>query len=162
METNIAYIALGSNLGNKRLNIENAIKLIGKIERTTLVRTSGIYKTVPEGRANQPSFLNAVAEIHTSLSTDNLLDRLMQAEKQIGRTRSGKRNEPRVIDLDILLYGQETYHLPHLIIPHPRMHRRRFVLEPLCEIAPDLIHPVLHKTMRALLKKLPYENNKNY
>ena len=154
MKTNIAYIALGSNLGNKRLNIETGIQLIKKISQTKFKRVSRLYKTPAEGKTNQPNFLNAVARIDTELDAETLLDELMSIEKRVGRVRTGEKNEPRVIDLDILLYGNEVYNNIRLTIPHPRMHQRRFVLEPLNEIAPDLVHPTLWKTIRILLNGL--------
>lgn len=162
MRKRSAYIALGSNLGNKRLNIIKAVWFIKNLKQTTFSRASGFYKTPAEGNHNQPNFINAVAEIKTFLSAITLLNELLKIEKRMGRIRTNKRWHPRPIDLDILLYNQETYRSPRLIIPHPRMHKRLFVLEPLCEIAPDLIHPVLRKPMKVLLKELLYENNKNY
>ena len=149
-----AYIALGSNLGDKRQNIKMAIRFIKQIGGTSVTGVSGFYRTPAEGRIQQPNFINAVIKIKTSLSALTLLRKLLRIEKTLGRVRVSGKLLPRTIDLDILLYGQKTYRLPHLTIPHPRMHRRRFVLEPLCELAPDLMHPVLHCPMKTLLTKI--------
>lgn len=163
-----AYIALGSNLGNKRQNIKMAIRSIKQLKDTSVTGISGLYQTLPEGRAYrqagnipQPNFINAAIEIQTSLPATTLLKELLRIEKTLGRVRvsglpAGRHGKllPRTIDLDILLYGRNSYRLPHLTIPHPRMHRRRFVLEPLCELAPDLMHPVLHCPMKILLTRI--------
>ncbi|MBI5779096.1 MAG: 2-amino-4-hydroxy-6-hydroxymethyldihydropteridine diphosphokinase [Planctomycetes bacterium] len=149
-----AYIALGSNLGDKQQNIKIAIRSIKQIKDTRVTGVSGIYRTPAEGNIQQPNYINAVIEMKTSLSAIALLKESSRIEKTLGRVRINDRLLPRTIDLDILLYGQKIYRLPHLTIPHPRMHKRRFVLEPLCELAPELMHPVLNKPICALLKKL--------
>jgi 2-amino-4-hydroxy-6-hydroxymethyldihydropteridine diphosphokinase len=162
MRKRIAYIALGSNLGNKRLNIIKAIWFINRLKQTTLTRVSRFYKIPTIGKPNQPNFVNAVVEIKTSLSVVNLLNEILKIEKRMERVQLCERWEPRVIDLDILLYNQDTYYSSRLIVPHPRMHQRRFVLEPLCDISPNLIHPVFYKSMRILMKELLYENNNKH
>jgi 2-amino-4-hydroxy-6-hydroxymethyldihydropteridine diphosphokinase len=149
-----AYIALGSNLGDKQQNIKQAIRSIKRLKNTSVIGISGLYRTLPEGNIPQPNFINAAIEIQTSLPATTLLKKLLRIEKTLGRIRVKDKLLPRTIDLDILLYGQKSYRLPHLTIPHPRMHQRRFVLEPLCELAPDLIHPVLHCPMKTLLTRI--------
>ena len=155
------YIALGSNLGDKRQNIKMAIRSVKQLKKTSVTGVSKLYRTLPENRAcrqagntPQPNFINAVIKIETTLPATTLLKELLRIEKTLGRIRIGGQLLPRTIDLDVLLYGRKSYRLPHLTIPHPRMHRRRFVLEPLCELAPDLTHPLLNKSICTLLKKL--------
>lgn len=157
-----AYIALGSNLGDKRQNIKMAIRSINQLKDTAVTGVSGLYRTLPEGNTPQPNFINAVIKMQTSLPATTLLKELLRIEKTLGRVRINSRLLPRTIDLDILLYGRKSYRLPHLTIPHPRMHRRRFVLEPLCELAPDLIHPVLYCPIKTLLTKISNEDNRHY
>ena len=130
-----AYVALGSNLGDREASIRRAAELIGAL------RLSLIRETEPWGYADQPLFLNAVAELETELPPHALLDRLLAVERELGRTREGPRYGPRVIDLDLVLYGDEELDEPGLTVPHPRLHERRFVLEPLAELAPEAIVP---------------------
>jgi 2-amino-4-hydroxy-6-hydroxymethyldihydropteridine diphosphokinase len=156
----IAYISLGSNLGNKRLNIAKALLLVGNLKKNTLTRVSDFYKTSSEGKNNQPSFINIVAEIRTFSPVINLLKGVLKIERKMGRVHLSERWEPRIIDIDILMYNNDIYYSSDLIIPHPRMHKRLFVLKPLCDISPDLVHPIFHKSIRVLLKELLYENNK--
>ena len=127
-----AYVGLGSNLGDREALIRRAAAAIGA------VRLSTIRETEPWGLAEQPPYLNAVAELETSLSARGLLDRLLAVERELGRERVGPRWGPRTIDLDLLLYGDETIDVPGLHVPHPRLHERRFALEPLAELDPDL------------------------
>jgi 2-amino-4-hydroxy-6-hydroxymethyldihydropteridine diphosphokinase len=143
----LAYVALGANLGDREASIRRAAELIGAR------RLSRIRETEPWGYTEQPRFLNAVAELETDESARDLLDRLLAVERQLGRTRAGPRYGPRTIDLDLLLYGDEVIVEPGLEIPHPRMHERRFVLEPLAELAPALTVPG-HGPLEALLAEL--------
>lgn len=136
MET--VYLALGSNVGDKEANLEAAISKIG--EKCTLLKRSSIYQTPPWGYQEQDFFLNMVVSVHTELNPVDLLAHLKSSEINIGRQPTF-RNGPRVIDIDILFYGQQVLAQPGLEIPHPRLHERAFVLVPLAEIAPDLIHP---------------------
>jgi 2-amino-4-hydroxy-6-hydroxymethyldihydropteridine diphosphokinase len=148
----VAYIALGTNLGDKRRNLNKALQFISFIRNTIITKVSSIYRTSAEGMRNQPNFLNAVIEVRTAMSSKTFLKTLLKTEKQMSRKRR-LGWEPRIIDLDILLYNNEVIRSRDLVIPHPRMHKRRFVLEPLSEIAPNLVHPVLKKQMKVLLNK---------
>jgi 2-amino-4-hydroxy-6-hydroxymethyldihydropteridine diphosphokinase len=130
-----AYVGLGSNLGDRERSIRRAAELIGAL------RLSTIRETEPWGIEDQPLFLNAVAEMETDLPPRRLLDHLLEVERTLGRTRDGARFGPRTIDLDLLLYGSETVAEPGLTVPHPRLHERRFVLEPLAELEPGLVVP---------------------
>jgi 2-amino-4-hydroxy-6-hydroxymethyldihydropteridine diphosphokinase len=130
-----AYIGLGSNLGDREQSIRRAAELIGAR------RVSTIRETEPWGIEDQPFFLNAVAELETDLPPRRLLDRLLVVERKLGRTRDSARFGPRTIDLDLLLYGDESIDRPGLQVPHPRLHERRFVLEPLAELEPSLVVP---------------------
>lgn len=145
----IAYIALGSNIGNRQKNLEIALDKISKIN--TITKQSAIHETKPVDYHDQPKFLNMAIEIETKLSPSELLKKLQEIENKIGRTRSIKKG-PRIIDLDILLYNNEIIDKPNLKIPHPAMHQRSFVLDPLSEIAPKIKHPVLNKTINELRK----------
>jgi len=130
-----AYVGIGANLGDREAVIRRAAELIGAS------RLSTIRETEPWGYADQPHFLNAVAELETDLPPRALLDRLLEVERELGRTRSEPRFGPRTIDLDLLLYGRETVNEPGLRVPHPRLHERRFALEPLAELDPGLEVP---------------------
>jgi 2-amino-4-hydroxy-6-hydroxymethyldihydropteridine diphosphokinase len=130
-----AYVGLGSNLGDREAAIRRAAELIGAR------RLSSICETEPWGIEDQPDFLNAVAELETELLPRALLDNLLELERELGRTRGGARYGPRTIDLDLLLYGDEIIDEPGLRVPHPHLHERGFVLEPLAELAPGLVVP---------------------
>jgi 2-amino-4-hydroxy-6-hydroxymethyldihydropteridine diphosphokinase len=131
----IAYVGLGSNLGDREALIRRAAELIGA------VRLSRLIETEPWGYENQPMFVNAVAEIETTLSPRQLLDQLLDVERRLGRERVGRQWGPRTIDLDLLLFGDEVIDEPGLVVPHPHLLRRRFVLEPLAELVPELKIP---------------------
>jgi 2-amino-4-hydroxy-6-hydroxymethyldihydropteridine diphosphokinase len=143
----IAYVALGSNLGDREAAIRRAAGLIGAR------RLSTIRETEPWGYADQPRFLNAVAEVETELGPRELLDRLLAVERELGRERTGPRYGPRTIDLDLLVHGGATVSEPGLEVPHPRLAERLFVLEPLAELAPDLEIPAAGR-VEALLRGL--------
>ncbi len=144
-------MAFGSNLGNRRENIERALAELA--EHCEIVAQSSIHETRPEGLRDQRDFLNGVVLVRTELPPERLLQLCKRIEQRLGRAR-GPRNGPRPIDLDVLFYADRILVRPGLRIPHPRLHRRRFVLEPLCEIAPDQLHPLLRQSARELLSKL--------
>jgi len=131
----IAYVGLGANLGDREATIRRAAELIGATRLSTLIETE------PWGYADQPRFLNAVAELETDEGPRALLERLLDLERALGRTREGPRYGPRVIDLDLLLYGDEVVDEPGLTVPHPHLHERGFALEPLAELDPELEIP---------------------
>ena len=131
----LAYVGLGANLGGREAAIRQASALLGAR------RLSSIRETEPWGVTDQPSFLNAVAETETGLAPRALLERLLELERELGRVRDGARWGPRTIDLDLLVYGSETIDEDGLTVPHPRLHERLFVLEPLAELAPGLVVP---------------------
>jgi 2-amino-4-hydroxy-6-hydroxymethyldihydropteridine diphosphokinase len=133
-----AYVALGSNLSNPDLQVKNAFVALGKLPDTSLVRQSSLYRTEPVGYDNQPDFINAVAEVCTSLNPEALLDALLSIEQDFGRERPFA-NAPRILDLDLLYYESVVIKTDFLTLPHPRMHLRAFVLLPLAEIAPNLV-----------------------
>ena len=135
-----AYIALGSNLGDPSAQIRSALSTLAAMLETRLVRHSSLYLNPPVGYLDQPDFVNAAAEIRTRLAPRDLLDQLLALERNQGRARDFP-NAPRTIDLDILLYGGHLVNEPGLVIPHPRMLERAFVLVPLAEIAPDAVVP---------------------
>jgi 2-amino-4-hydroxy-6-hydroxymethyldihydropteridine diphosphokinase len=131
----VAYVGLGANVGNREAQIREAAQLIGAD------RLSSLIETEPWGLEDQPRFLNAAAEVDTALPPRMFLERLLAVERRLGRLRTGKRWGPRTIDLDLLLYGFETIDEPGLVVPHPFLLERAFVLEPLCELAPMLEIP---------------------
>jgi 2-amino-4-hydroxy-6-hydroxymethyldihydropteridine diphosphokinase len=140
----IAYIGLGSNLGDRERLITEAAALIGAVRLSTLIETE------PWGYGNQPLFLNAVAELETRLTPRQLLDHLLDVERRLGRERVGPRWGPRTIDLDLLLYGDETIDEPGLVVPHPQLAKRDFVLQPLAELVPSLKIPGIGTVQDAL------------
>jgi len=146
----LAYIALGSNIGDRAKNLRAAIDLMNAVQGIAVLRVSSFRDTKPVGGPPQPDYLNAVAEVETDLAPAGLLAALQRIERQLGRTRDVHWG-PRTIDLDIVLMGDMIVDEPELTVPHPRMHERRFVLEPLCGLAPDAVHPLLKKTVRELL-----------
>lgn len=145
------YIGIGSNLGDRRANHREVIQRLGELPETRLMRASSLYESEPHGDA-KTWFVNSVIEVQTELSPSDLLKRLKTIETTMGRKRvKGKRWGSRVIDLDILLYDQEIVQTRTLKIPHPEMHKRRFVLLPLCELAPHLSHASLGSTISQIL-----------
>jgi len=130
-----SFVGLGANLGEPQRHVREAFRELDAIPHTRVVRASSLYRSQPLGYAEQPEFVNAVAQIETGLPAERLLAELHEIEARHGRSRSFA-NAPRTLDLDLLLYGELVLDLPHLKIPHPRMHERAFVLLPLVEIAP--------------------------
>lgn len=152
------YLGLGTNLGDKDRQLKCALAYLQ--ERVgTLVSLSSFYETAPWGFVSDHAFLNAVAAFETSLSPEELLRVTQEIERLMGRTQKSEHRQyhDRPIDLDILLYGDEIIEREELVLPHPEMTQRRFVMEPLAEIAPTLHHPLLGKTMQELLAELPEE-----
>lgn len=135
-----ACIALGSNLDEPRTQVERGIAALAELPRTRLLARSRLYRTPPWGVTDQPDFINAVAVLESALAARSLLDALIAIEADAGRVR-GVRNGPRVLDLDLLTYGLGLVDEPGLVVPHPRLHERAFVLVPLAEVAPDLEIP---------------------
>jgi 2-amino-4-hydroxy-6-hydroxymethyldihydropteridine diphosphokinase len=145
-DTVTVYLGLGSNLGNRQENLDQALKLLA--QRMRLGKVSSIYDTEPIGNVNQPRFLNMACEVFTRLSPEGLLALVKGIEQKMGRySRSG---EPRIIDIDVLLFGDKVINTRDLVVPHPQMAERSFVLVPLSEIAPDVVHPVTKKTIREM------------
>jgi len=151
---NQAYVALGTNIEPRNEFITDALKRIENHPSITITKQSSIYETAPVGYTDQADFLNMVIELNTELSSLELLDSFQDIENKLGRTRE-IRFGPRTIDLDILLYNQESSKMNRLIIPHPRMHERAFVLVPLHEIAPSLRIPQQNKSVVELVAGLP-------
>ncbi len=148
-----AYIGLGSNLGEREDNIRAALEAIADLPDTDLVRVSSLYDTEPVGEVEQPNFLNAALVVDTELDARTLLWNLMLIEKRLGRVRT-QRWGPRTIDLDLLLYGDELIEDDDLRVPHPEIIRRSFVLVPLVELEPRLVHPGTGETLVAHLNRL--------
>ena len=144
-----AYLSLGSNVGDRRQNLRRAIELLQN-EGTRVLRRSSLYETEPQDLKSQPWFLNAVAEIETNLFPMQLLNRIHKIERSLGRKQTVSKG-PRPIDIDILLFGSAIMNTAELQIPHPRLSERRFVLQPLLELAPALRHPVTGRPMHELL-----------
>ncbi len=148
-----AYIGLGSNLGEREAMIRLALDDLARLPGTRLVRASSLYDTEPVGEVEQPNFLNAVAQLDTELTARQLLWNMLLIEKRLGRVRT-KRWGPRTIDLDLLLYGSLVLDEPDLKVPHPELTRRSFVLVPLIEVDPLLVHPLSGEPMLAHLSRL--------
>jgi 2-amino-4-hydroxy-6-hydroxymethyldihydropteridine diphosphokinase len=148
----IVYLSLGSNLGDRQANLRNAIGRL--LELGNVVEVSSYYETEPVGFTDQPWFLNCAVAVQTELIPREFLAGIQAIEKSMGRQRTQPKG-PRTIDIDILLFGAQTINTPTLTVPHPSMAERRFVLEPLAEIAPEVMHPKLRKTLRTLRDALP-------
>ena len=148
-----AYVGLGANLGEREGALRAALAALDATEGIDVVAVSTFRETDPVDYLDQPRFLNAAAALETTLAPRELLDALLEVERSLGRTREGPRFGPRTIDLDLLLYGDESLDEPGLTVPHPRLHGRAFVLEPLAELDPGLVVPG-HGPLETLLRKL--------
>lgn len=144
-----AYVGLGANVGPREVTILRAVELLAAADGVSVVAVSQLRETEPVGVVDQPAFLNAAVAVDTSLDARALLDVLLAIERELGRVRT-ERWGPRTIDLDLLVFGDETIDEPGLRVPHPRLGERRFALEPLAELAPDLVVPGLGRVADAL------------
>lgn len=149
----IAYLGLGTNIGDRFQNLRDALRLLSEYEEINITKQSTIYETEPYGKTDQPHFLNMVIEVETSLSPTDLLDYGLGIEEKLGRVRKEIWG-PRIIDIDVLIYEDLELNLHELILPHKEMHLREFVLEPFNEIAPKVVHPTFKKTINELYKEL--------
>jgi len=154
MANHIAYISVGSNIGNKLENCQKGVAALISSGSTEILQHSRIYKTDPVDYTEQDWFINYAVKIQTVLDPFQLLCTLNAIERRSGRMVDKIRFGPRVLDMDIILYNDLVLHSAKLIIPHPRMHKRRFVLKPICDIDPEITHPILKKSMQYLLDSL--------
>ena len=150
---NRTYLLLGSNMGNSKIQLSKAIPDIEK-KIGIIKRRSGLYQTAAWGKTDQPDFLNQVVIVDTGLTAVQTMQTILAIEKKMGRVRT-KKNAPRIIDIDILFFGKEVIAEKDLVVPHPAIQLRRFVLVPLNELSPNFIHPVIKKTNHQLLLKCP-------
>jgi 2-amino-4-hydroxy-6-hydroxymethyldihydropteridine diphosphokinase len=149
------FLSLGSNMGDRLKNLQQAVAVVNILAAVPFsIKSSAVYETAPWGKTEQPAFLNAVISFETILPPAQLLEKLLSGEKMMGRVRDEKWG-PRIIDLDILYYYDQVIEQEHLHIPHPEIVARRFVLQPLCDLAPDFVHPVLKQTNSELLRSCP-------
>lgn len=148
----IVYLSLGSNLGDRALNLHQALDQLGELGKVAAV--SSFYDTEPVELTSQPWFLNCVAKLDTEKMPRQLMAAILGIEQKMGRQRKQQKG-PRTIDIDILLFGSSIIDIPSITVPHPKMHQRRFVLEPLAEIAPEVRHPVFKRTIREMRDALP-------
>lgn len=151
MVRHTAYIGAGSNIGNKCSNCQNGIDILTRSGKSVLKGQSRFYKTEPVDYKDQDWFINVVVKIETTLDPFELLNELKSIEREAGREEDPIRYGPRILDLDIIMYDDLVTNSSGLVVPHPRMHKRRFVLKPICDIDPKVVHPVLKKDMQYLL-----------
>jgi len=155
MKPEVAYLGFGGNLGDVQATFSSAITLLAAHPSLVHKRSSELYRTSPWGRPNQPEFLNFVEEIECNLSPESLLEFVLSVERRSGRNRKDQtRWGPRTLDIDLLIMGDRIVNTPMLRLPHPRLHERKFVLQPLAELCPDLLPPGLNRNIRELLDQL--------
>lgn len=153
-----AYLGLGANIGERHENLKRAIQLLNDESHVEVTKESSIYETAPYGKTDQPDFLNMALEVETDLEPIELLELCLSVENELGRVREEVWG-PRIIDIDVLMYEDLEIDIDNLIVPHEEMHLRKFVLEPLSEIAPNAIHPTFNQTVKELLEELNGDNN---
>jgi len=149
---NRVYISLGSNRGKREENLQRSIELLNE-KAGKVVQRSSVYETEPWQMTDSTNFLNQVVLLETALNADTLMDTILGIESALGRIRIAERYEPRTIDIDILFFNNDVLETEKVTVPHPHLHQRRFVLNPLSELAPGFIHPVLQKSMEQLLQE---------
>jgi 2-amino-4-hydroxy-6-hydroxymethyldihydropteridine diphosphokinase len=150
--SHVAYIGLGSNLGDRQIFIAYGMKRLSHLEQSMIGKISGLYSTQPVGIQSNIPFLNMVIQLYTELSPHRLLEYLLQIEKDAGRTEN-QRKGSRVLDMDILFYDRDILNEGGLILPHPELHTRKFMLQPLADVAYDMVHPMQKKTIQELLNE---------
>jgi 2-amino-4-hydroxy-6-hydroxymethyldihydropteridine diphosphokinase len=160
VETHIAYISAGSNMGDRLQNCRRGIEALTEAGSSRILAQSRIYATEPVDYQDQDWFINMVVKLETAHDPFQLLDHIECIQQAAGRIQDAIRFGPRILDLDIILYDDRTIRSERLVVPHPRMHKRRFVLKPICDIDPAIIHPVLKQEMQFLLKRLSAEEQK--
>ncbi len=160
MSFKTAFIGIGSNLGDRKKTIESAQRALSQSPGIRFIQSAPFYETEPVGGPPQGLYLNTVWEVETSLRAKPLLQLLLQIESQLGRNRK-ERNEPRTIDLDLLFFDDEVIEEPDLIVPHPRLHERWFVLKPLWDLRADFVHPVFKKSICELLDQVNAAHKKH-
>jgi 2-amino-4-hydroxy-6-hydroxymethyldihydropteridine diphosphokinase len=149
-----AFISIGSNLGDKIDNCQSAIEKLSRLEGTALLAASPFYRTAPVDFLDQDWFINAAVKLGTGLGPLRLLEMLQEIQRGAGRVTDPIPFGPRIIDLDIIFYDDAVIETAELVLPHPRMHKRAFVLQPICDIDPQLVHPVFHRQVQDLLGEL--------
>jgi 2-amino-4-hydroxy-6-hydroxymethyldihydropteridine diphosphokinase len=153
-----AFISVGSNLGDPLRNCRRGIDDLCRGGDVRLVARSPFYRTQPVDYLDQDWFVNVAVLVGTVLTPFELLDKTQNIQVRMGRKGDAIRFGPRVLDLDLIFYEDSVIHTPHLVVPHPRMHKRRFVLRPICDIDPSVVHPVLGQTVREILEQLPADS----
>ena len=149
----LAYIGIGSNLGNREANVKQALAMLNAMDGCQVLRQASLYRTKPvDCPPGSGEFINTVAELETHLDPESLMRRMLQVEQALGRLRTDEKNAPRTIDLDLLLHGETVASWDIVRVPHPHMAKRDFVLRPLSELVPELVHPILGHSIEQLLR----------
>ncbi len=154
MNPHTAFISIGSNLGDKIGNCRAAIEAMARLDSSAVLETSSFYRTAPLDYLDQDWFINAAVKLETGLSPVRLLEQLHKIQHSAGRVKDPIPSGPRIIDLDIIFYDDAVIETDGLVVPHPRMHKRAFVLQPICDIDPQFVHPLLQRRVRDLLDEL--------